>query len=441
MDWGSLRHHAASLLLTQALWETPAGRAFIELLTALSQPDCEAHILLRAYGTWFRAMAETGLDWPAWVVDQVLYQDNALARSAGRNPTALPVPLMTAARHDLGRLQQLCQWQPAALSALVEQRTTSPVPIPPWLPPPHALPIELGADWAAAVPALVDHYRTHGTGDLARYAMLRWTAGRLEGVPDPDPVTLADLAAYGEQQRLLLQNTQILLDGRPALNVLLYGARGTGKSSLVKALVNTYSAQGLRLVEVAKAELRDLPRISAHLAHQPLKVILFVDDLSFEEDDEAFKALKVALEGSASGRPANLVVYATSNRRHLVREFFGDRPNPSQGEIHAWDTLQEKLSFSDRFGLTLTFEPPDQDTYLTIVEHLAQAAGLGMDRPTLYAQALQWATRRNGRSGRTARQFIDFLLGTRRADSQATDAAPLPDGGGRPSGASQTPLP
>lgn len=437
MDWGSLRHHAASLLLTQALWETPAGRAFIELLTVLSQPDCEAHALLRAYGAWFRAMAETGLDWPAWVVDQVLYQDNALARAAGRSPRALPVPLITAARHDLGRLHQLCQWQPVDLSALVEQRTASPVPIPSWSPSPQALPIELGADWSAAVPALVDHYRTHGTGDLARYSMLRWTASRLEGIPDPDPVTLEDLAAYGEPRRLLLQNTQILLTGRPALNVLLYGARGTGKSSLVKALVNTYAPQGLRLVEVGKSELRDLPQISAHLAHQPLKVILFVDDLSFEEDDEAFKALKRVLEGSASGRPTNLVVYATSNRRHLVREFFGDRPDPSQGEVHAWDTLQEKLSFSDRFGLTLTFEPPDQDTYLAIVEHLAQAAGLNLDQPTLHAQALQWATRRNGRSGRTARQFIDFLVGTRPADRQPIGAAPPPDAVGRPSGASR----
>jgi predicted AAA+ superfamily ATPase len=142
----------------------------------------------------------------------------------------------------------------------------------------------------------------------------------------------------------------------------------------------------------------------------PQKFILFVDDLSFEEDEDDYKALKVVLEGNLTARSQNVVIYATSNRRHLIREFFGDRPRPKDGdEIHAWDTVQEKLSFSDRFGLTLTFEPPDQTTYLQIVHHLANQANLGLNQDDLEFQALQWATRHNGRSGRTARQFIDFL--------------------------------
>jgi predicted AAA+ superfamily ATPase len=142
----------------------------------------------------------------------------------------------------------------------------------------------------------------------------------------------------------------------------------------------------------------------------PQKFIIFVDDLSFEEDDDAFKALKVVLEGGATAKPQNVVVYATSNRRHLVREFFGERPLPRDGdEVHAWDTVQEKLSFSDRFGLTLTFEPANQDIYLKIVRHLAAQVGISLTQEELDAQALQWATRHNGRSGRTARQFIDFL--------------------------------
>ena len=155
------------------------------------------------------------------------------------------------------------------------------------------------------------------------------------------------------------------------------------------------------------------------LRQQSQKFIIFVDDLSFEEDDDIFKALKVVLEGSAIARPVNVVVYATSNRRHLVREFFGDRVAPSrQGalplssdgeEIHTGDTLQEKLSFSDRFGLTLTFQPANQDTYLKIVRHLATQAQIPLNQQELDFRALQWATRHNGRSGRTARQFIDFL--------------------------------
>jgi predicted AAA+ superfamily ATPase len=142
----------------------------------------------------------------------------------------------------------------------------------------------------------------------------------------------------------------------------------------------------------------------------PQKFIIFVDDLSFEEDDDAFKALKVVLEGNLTARPQNVIVYATTNRRHLIREFFADRPSlKNNEEVHAWDTMQEKLSFSDRFGLTLTFDTADQNTYLQIVRHLAAQAEIDINQEDLEYQALQWATRHNGRSGRTARQFIDFL--------------------------------
>ena len=208
----------------------------------------------------------------------------------------------------------------------------------------------------------------------------------------------------------MLKNTEFLLAGYRALHVLLYGSRGSGKSSLVKGLLHEYSNSKLRLIEVAKSDLRELPAIVEQLRSVPQKFIIFVDDLSFEADDDAFKALKVVLEGNLTARPQNMVVYATSNRRHLIREFFGDRPRPSANEeVHAWDTLQEKLSFSDRFGLTLTFEPADQPTYLKIVSKLCQQADISLSQEDLEYRALQWATRHNGRSGRTARQFIDFL--------------------------------
>jgi predicted AAA+ superfamily ATPase len=193
---------------------------------------------------------------------------------------------------------------------------------------------------------------------------------------------------------------------------LLYGSRGSGKSSLVKGLLSVYGDRGLRLIEVDRQDLGDLPAIVDRLRHYAQKFVIFVDDLSFETDDADFKALKVVLEGNLTARPANVVVYATSNRRHLVREFFDERPRPQDaGEVHAWDTVQEKLSFSDRFGLTLTFPPADQDTYLTMVTHLAQRAGLAIPPETLAFQAKQWATRHNGRSGRSAQQFITFLQG------------------------------
>ena len=233
------------------------------------------------------------------------------------------------------------------------------------------------------------------------------------GIRYPDPVKLNALVGYESQRDALLKNTEFLLSGEAALHVLLYGSRGSGKSSLVKALLNEYSdgaAGKLRLLEVAKSDLKDLPQIVEQLRGVPQKFIIFVDDLSFEEDDDAFKALKVVLEGNLTARPQNVVVYATSNRRHLIREFFADRPNPKDNEeVHAWDTMQEKLSFSDRFGLTLTFEAADQKTYLKIVNHLAAQAKINLSQEDLEYQALQWATRHNGRSGRTARQFVDFL--------------------------------
>ena len=245
---------------------------------------------------------------------------------------------------------------------------------------------------------------------FAAYHAFRWQSGELVGIAYPDSIQLKTLVGYETQKQTLLKNTEALLSGYAALHVLLYGSRGSGKSSLVKALLHQYGHQGLRLIEVSKADLQALPGIVDRLRHVPQKFIIFVDDLSFEEDDDAFKSLKVVLEGNLTARPQNIVVYATSNRRHLIREFFGDRPRPSDAdEIHTWDTLQEKLSFSDRFGLTLTFNPADQTTYLEIVRHLVHQANLTIAPEDLEFRALQWATRHNGRSGRTARQFVDFL--------------------------------
>ncbi|HEY9689587.1 MAG TPA: ATP-binding protein, partial [Coleofasciculaceae cyanobacterium] len=259
-------------------------------------------------------------------------------------------------------------------------------------------------DWAEATPDLVRYFAETERGQFAESRAFRWRQGQLVAVANPDPIGLGDLAGYGGPKADLVRNTEFLLAGHRALNVLLYGARGTGKSSLVKALLSAYGDRGLRLVEVAKQDLTALPEILDVVRSASQKFILFVDDLSFEEDDEAFKALKVCLEGGVTERPKNVVVYATSNRRHLVREYFADRPRPSDAdEVQSWDTVQEKLSFADRFGLTLTFEAADQPTYLEIVYHLADLAKLEIDRDQLRAQALRWATRHNGRSGRTAR--------------------------------------
>ncbi len=268
-------------------------------------------------------------------------------------------------------------------------------------------------DWTELLPDLVNYYQNSGTGIFTEYEVFRWHNGHLEGIAYPDLVQLADIIGYESQRQALYKNTEAFLSGYPALHTLLYGSRGTGKSSMVKSLIHAYRDRNLRLIEVAKDDLQNLPAIAEMVREVPQKFIVFVDDLSFEEENENYKALKVILEGHLAARPHNLLVYATSNRRHLLREYFSDRPSlkdlSERQEVNPWDTVQEKLSLSDRFGLTLTFLQADQEIYLKIVHHLAKRAQIQIAEQELNFRALQWATRNNGQSGRTAQQFISFL--------------------------------
>ncbi|QKD80981.1 ATP-binding protein [Thermoleptolyngbya sichuanensis A183] len=422
-----LHQQAASLLVYPSVLRQEPGQALLRLLAALGRSPADRVDLLRAYGDWFYTLATRQQSWQSHLLDQILLDDNPFTQATQRTDLSdLPQPLVAAAAADLRSLQalyttctgdRLGQWLAIAAGLSLPPVSWGAADDPKASASPQTQTIraqfQAAADWASLLPDLAQHYRSAGVGDYARYRAFRWQGGRLEGIPHPDPISLNALVGYERQKQQLLQNTEALLAGAPALNVLLYGSRGTGKSSLVKALLNQYGDRGLRLIEVSKAELANLPDILPLLRDVPQAFILFVDDLSFEEDDEAFKALKVVLEGSVVARSPNVVVYATSNRRHLIREFFGDRPRPSDAdEIYSWDTVQEKLSFGDRFGLTLTFEPADQDTYLEIVRHLARQNDLPLDPKTLEFQALQWATQQNGRSGRTARQFVDWVRST-----------------------------
>jgi predicted AAA+ superfamily ATPase len=405
------RQQATALLLYQSILQTPLSQALLNLLDALCVEDSAQ--CLTAYGQWFHVQADQGQTWQDHLIQQILRSDNPFARQAQhRELVDLPPALVRAASHDLRRLQALYACEGEQLSRWVQ--TVCQIPETPvvWTALPQPQPVTLAtlSDWQTGLPELAAYYRAQGVGSFGEYRAFHWHQGQLVGIAHPDPIRLHQLAAYGHPRQQLLQNTEFLLTDQAALHVLLYGSRGSGKSSLVKALVNEYGDRGLRLIQVDKADLTHLPTIVDQVRDRPQKFIIFVDDLSFEEDDDAFKALKVVLEGGVTARPQNVVVYATSNRRHLVREYFAERPRPQdQDEIQAWDTLQEKLSFSDRFGLTLTFQAPDQPTYLEIVKHLAGLAEISLEVTELERRALQWATRHNGRSGRSARQFVDFL--------------------------------
>ncbi|MBP7401217.1 MAG: ATP-binding protein [Clostridia bacterium] len=254
--------------------------------------------------------------------------------------------------------------------------------------------------------ALVGHLRTLGRGLSARYSALAWTDG-LTGVADTDRITLDELVGIDNQKRTLVENTERFLQGAGANNVLLFGDSGTGKSSCVKALVNRYQTDGLRLVEMTKHQLGELEKVLAILAASRHRYIVFLDDLSFEEGELGYKRLKAALEGKAAVTPENVLFYATSNRRHLIRESWADRAAGDE-EVHMSDTMQEKLSLSDRFGLRVVFPSPSQDTYLAIVESYLLRMGIPFS-DALRARAIQWELTYNGRSGRTARQFVRSL--------------------------------
>ncbi|MFN8005763.1 MAG: ATP-binding protein [Terriglobia bacterium] len=275
--------------------------------------------------------------------------------------------------------------------------------------------LQQSADWAVEIKALYDFYGRTGVGKFGRFRAFHWKPGSDGGVivpiPDPDPVRLEDLIGFEDQKQLLIHNTEFFLSGIPANNVFVYGDRGTGKSSAIKALLHHFPQQPLRMLEISRDDLADLPEVMHTLRGRPEYFIVFVDDLSFEEGETQYKTLKAVLEGSLEARPRNVVVYATSNRRHLIKENFSDRVLDNSGEVRPQDTLQEKVSLSDRFGIQLVFVAPDQDEYLRIVRSMAQRRQFSLADEELTRKALLWVQRHNTRSGRTARQFIDYLGG------------------------------
>lgn len=226
-------------------------------------------------------------------------------------------------------------------------------------------------------------------------------------VANPDKTRFADLVDYEAERQVIIDNTKALLSGKPAANILLTGDAGTGKSSTVKAVANEMFSDGLRIIEVRKEQLCVIPKILNELSTNPLKFVLFIDDLSFLKDDDNFNALKAVLEGSVSAKSDNVVIYATSNRRHIIKEKFSDREGD---DVHRNDTVQELISLSERFGIHVTFQKPNKQTYMHIVHHLAAMHNIDMDSNELELLAERFALERGGRSARLARQFIDNLL-------------------------------
>lgn len=268
-----------------------------------------------------------------------------------------------------------------------------------------ALPDYENGDFNYSADHFIEYAKKHGSGIFAKYKAFGYD-GELEPIGDIDPIRLHDLKNYEAQRDQVVENTRCFLAGKPAQNALLYGDRGTGKSATVKAVLNEF--EDLRMVEVSKNNITLLPKLFKLLGSKPLKFIVTIDDLAFSEGDDRFGILKAALEGSLSKRPENVLIYATTNRRKIVRETEASR------DISGADAIDESMSLADRFGLFVTFTKPDKRVYLDIVKKLAEDAKLLPDKVTeekLFASAETFALKRGGRSPRTARQFIDWLDG------------------------------
>lgn len=307
--------------------------------------------------------------------------------------------------------------------------------------------------WEKAIAPFARAIRQAGAGSLGIHRSFIWNRRNDDGsrvsaalvpVRHPDPIRLADLSGYEDQRSVVISNTLRFMEGKAANNLLLYGDRGTGKSATVKAICNEYADKSLRLVEVRKDALPRFSDILEALADRAARFVVFVDDLTFEKTDDAYTGLKALLEGGAEEKPDNVVVYATSNRRHLVKERLADRPTTAAaalaaetGDVRAFDSMQEQLSLADRFGITVVYSSPNQDEYLRIAEFIAESRGLlpaaaagaatasgagsakgagavtngSVQREKFRADALRWERWFNGRSPRTARQYVDWIEG------------------------------
>ncbi len=252
---------------------------------------------------------------------------------------------------------------------------------------------------------LLAHYSSLGNGLLSKYIAFRYD-GELKGIENSDKADFDDIVGMEHQKKVLTDNTKAYLEGKFANNVLLFGDRGTGKSTSVKALLNMFAKDGLRVIELPKSAITKIPDLTKQLEDSPHKYILFLDDLTFERHDTEYRALKIAMEGQLQANAGNVLVYATSNRRHLIRETWADRDG---GEVHVNDNKQEMLSLAERFGISLFFPAPDSKQYIEIVRVLLERDGIEMTEE-IKKEAVRWEMNYGGKSGRCAKQFVaDFL--------------------------------
>ena len=404
-----LSDNLGKLSVFRNILNTDVVIALRELLSSLDELDYLAETTfykgsyLSQYGELCRAIYDAGGDLGLFVLDFVRSGDDFYFRKLkDLDETSSSLKeLNRAAEIDMETLQQLSEltpWDVLSCFNVDGLREQSPDTLPGWTNTQVLIRSE--------VLGIMSDFRTRGYGIFREASMFKVRDGKLIPVMNPDYQKISQLYEYERERNMVLQNTEALATGKAASNVLLYGDAGTGKSTTVKAAAAAYFDEGVRLVEFNKSQVGEIPAMAEKLYGNPLKFIFFIDDLTFTENDSDYYALKGILEGNISGTGNNVVVYATSNRRHLVKESMDDR---NGDDLHLNDTLQETMSLASRFGLTITFMKPAKDEYLSIVENMALERGLAVDED-LFTRAEAFAIRMNGRSPRTAKQFITQAL-------------------------------
>ena len=393
-EWNARLH---GLVVFRSLLDDPVVAKLLDLTDRMEAgapgygPVCDAVAQFEA------ALFEHTTNWGSYLSAAVLEAETVCVRQAASG--TLAPALQTALDSELAFLQALCGLTLDELLAAAGSATGQAQELA-FLPRWETSSIDLPAAYAQRM----SEVGKKGYGMFAKHHVFTVENGQLVPVKYPDPQRLSELPGYEKEREKVIANTKALLAGMPANNVLLYGDAGTGKSSAVKAIANEFAPEGLRLVEVKKNQLYQIPDLMDKLAANPLKFILFIDDLSFTANDDNFAALKAILEGSVGGRARNIAVYATSNRRHLIKETLTDRTGD---DIHEADTRQELMSLSARFGLTVTFQRPEKARFETILEELARQHHIQMPMDQLLVKAEAFAIRAGGRSPRVAKQFIE----------------------------------
>ncbi len=389
-----LARRAETLVIFRGLY---SDKAFGELVKTLEAADDDKEKAEKHYCAFLASLYGFGCDLTEHIVKIVLEDDNLYMIKKGAKEKTQSA-LDECLNNELETLKAFAELDCGSLIKAIE---LDGAPLPRF----ETHEVDLKEIYAKRI-SEIDKC---GYGIFARHHVFLVENASLVPVEYPDPIRLSQLSGYERERGEVIGNTLALINGKPANNVLLYGDCGTGKSSTVKAIANEYASRGLRLIELKKKQLHELPAIVRRLAANPLKFIIFIDDLSFTEDDEDFAALKAILEGGVScAKTDNLCIYATSNRRHLVRETFSARKGD---EIHFKDTMQELLSLSDRFGLTVTFVKPDKKLYLEVVEALAKQYDIKAPIEEVKNGAETFALSRAGRSPRVAKQYIEYLKG------------------------------